>query len=534
MPLVRSVEVARFTPITSGARVFALLALAPPVAFTQSYPVILCTMLLAAVWTAATFAGGVPGLPLMPAIVVESSLVALLVTLPMNYTTLLVPALVIPQFVAGINLGIRGAFEALGAQIVVLTATISSNSQLNASPALLALLFTWLLAGLGFGLIGAVIRSARLELGDTTRSSYRDARALLTQLLELSDDLVEGLDPISIGQHIVSVAREEIPLSGVLVHARTPDGTITLLDGESGVEPVSGWGDLVDEAFATGRSQHRGTAVAIPVQTDASVVAVLSARLAPGVDPEHIGLDEVLAAVAKSLRPAALQLDTALVFSAVRESATAEERQRLAREMHDGVAQDLASFGYLIDDAAAEAGSEAQRDRLMELRGELTMVVAELRRSVFSLRNEAVVERTLGERIAIMAEHLEARFGVRVEVVVNEGEGRLRPEVENELQRIAQEGMNNAVKHAHASVIHVRCVVQTPHGLIRVLDDGVGLQDGRPDSHGVKIMRERARRIGADFRLSDTGSGTLLEVTLGTPATHRSDTPTPLEGSTRS
>ena len=70
------------------------------------------------------------------------------------------------------------------------------------------------------------------------------------------------------------------------------------------------------------------------------------------------------------------------------------------------------------------------------------MVVAELRRSVFSLRNEAAVERSLGERIAIMAEHLEARFGVRIEVVVNEGEGRLRPEVENELQRIAQEGMN--------------------------------------------------------------------------------------------
>jgi signal transduction histidine kinase len=532
MPLVTSVEVARFTPITTGARVIALLALAPPVAFTQSWPVILSLMLIAAVWMTATFASSISGLQLMPALVIESSLVTFFLTLSLNQSYLLVPALVIPQFVAGIHRGTRGAFESLGAEVVVLTATIGSNASVHATTELLATLFTWLLAGLGFGLIGAVIRSARLELGDTTRSSYRDARALLTQLLELSDDLVEGLDPISIGQHIVSVAREEIPLSGVLVHARTPDGTITLLDGESGVEPATGWGDLVDQAFTTGKSQHRGTAVAIPVQTDASVVAVLSARLAPGIDPEHIGLEDALAAVVKSLRPAALQLDTALVFSAVRESATAEERQRLAREMHDGVAQDLASFGYLIDDAAAEAGSEAQRDRLMELRGELSMVVAELRRSVFSLRNEAVVERTLGERIAIMAEHLEARFGVRIEVVVNEGEGRLRPEVENELQRIAQEGMNNAVKHAHASVIKVRCVVQSPHGCIRVLDDGIGLQDGRPDSHGLKIMRERARRIGADFRLSDTGSGTLLEVTLGTPSPDRSDTPTPLEGST--
>ena len=484
-------------------------------------------------WITATFASSIVGLRLMPALVIESSLVTFFLTLSLNQSYLLVPALVIPSSSPG-STAAPGAPSSHSAPRSSFSAPPSrSNAAIQATPELLATLFTWLFAGLGFGLIGAVIRSAKLELGDSTRSSYRDARALLTQLLELSDDLVEGLDPISIGQHAVSIAREEIPLSGVLVHARTPDGSITLLDGESGIEPAVEWDSLVDQVFTTGKPQHRGTAVAIPLQTDASVVAVLSARLAPGIDPDNIGIDEALVSVARALRPAALQLDTALVFSAVSESATAQERQRLAREMHDGVAQDLASFGYLIDDAVAEAGSEAQRSRLMELRGELTVVVAELRRSVFSLRNEAVVERSLGERIAIMAEHLEARYGVRIEVVVNEGEDRLRSEVENELQRIAQEGMNNAVKHAHASVIQVRCDVHVPHGQIHVLDDGVGLQAGRPDSHGVKIMRERARRIGASLQLSDTGSGTLLEVTLGSPPQHRSSTASPLEGSTR-
>ena len=187
-------------------------------------PVILSTILIAAIWVTATFASSITGLQLMPALVVESSLVGVLVTLSLNQSYLLIPALVIPQFVAGIHRGTRGAFESLGAELVVLTAAIGSNVAIVASTELLATLFTWLFAGLGFGLIGAVIRSAKLALGDTTRSSYRDARALLTELLELSDDLVEGLDPISIGQHIVSVAREEIPLSGVLVHARTPGG----------------------------------------------------------------------------------------------------------------------------------------------------------------------------------------------------------------------------------------------------------------------------------------------------------------------
>ena len=282
MPLVRSVEVARFTPITTGARVIALLALAPPVAFTQSWPVILSLMLIAAVWMTATFASGITGLQMMPALVIESSLVAFFVTLTFNQAYLLIPALVIPQFVAGIYRGTRGAFESLGAQMVVLTAAIGSNTSISASTELLATLFTWLFAGLGFGLIGAVIRSAKLELGDTTRSSYRDARALLTQLLELSDDLVEGLDPISIGQHIVSIAREEIPLSGVRVHARTPDGDIIILDGEGITETTSEWDQMVRETFDSGKPRHHDNALAIPVQTDASVVAVLCARLAPG------------------------------------------------------------------------------------------------------------------------------------------------------------------------------------------------------------------------------------------------------------
>ena len=82
-------------------------------------------------------------------------------------------------------------------------AFVWSSSSVDSSPELLATLFTWLMAGLGFGLIGAVIRAAKLELGDTTKSSYRDARALLTQLLELSDDLVGGLDPVSISNHVV-------------------------------------------------------------------------------------------------------------------------------------------------------------------------------------------------------------------------------------------------------------------------------------------------------------------------------------------
>ena len=236
--------------------------------------------------------------------------------------------------------------------------------------------------------------------------------------------------------------------------------------------------------------------------------------------------------MAETIRPEALQLDTALLFSAVREAATAEERQRLAREMHDGVAQDLASLGYLIDDLAAGAETPEQATRLAELREELTSVVTELRRSVFSLRNEAA-PRALARRqpSTVLAAHLEARTGIAVQVIRRRGPrpaparggGRAPPHRAggDEQRRQARE-RDPDPRHA------ARCA---PARRITVTDDGVGLRPGRDDSHGLRIMRERAKRIGAVLDLADTGRGTRLGSRSADRTTGRTTT-APLEGST--
>ena len=70
----------------------------------------------------------------------------------------------------------------------------------------------------------------------------------------------------------------------------------------------------------------------------------------------------------RSSPTAALRLETALLFSEVRSIATAEERRRLAREIHDGIAQELASLGYVVDDLSYRATDESQREQLQELR----------------------------------------------------------------------------------------------------------------------------------------------------------------------
>ena len=98
----------------------------------------------------------------------------------------------------------------------------------------------------------------------------------------------------------------------------------------------------------------------------------------------------VVARVTALTGPAALRLEAALLFDEVRSLATNEERQRLAREIHDGVAQELVMVGYGIDNALATLpeGADETAEELRTLRGEVTRVITELRLSLFELRSE--------------------------------------------------------------------------------------------------------------------------------------------------
>ncbi len=102
-------------------------------------------------------------------------------------------------------------------------------------------------------------------------------------------------------------------------------------------------------------------------------------------------------------------------------------------------------------------------------------------------------------------------------VTLDESTVRLRPRVEAELLRITQEAINNARRHSSGQNLWVHCRVHPPYADIDVVDDGQGLGPGREDSHGLKIMRERADRIGADLLVqspAEDGRGTRVAVRL--------------------
>jgi signal transduction histidine kinase len=276
--------------------------------------------------------------------------------------------------------------------------------------------------------------------------------------------------------------------------------------------------ELAQYCLATGNVRVVGHSFAFPLNSGGGVAAVVSGVLSPGLDPQAMDLPRRLSALDRKLSPATVRLDTAVLFLAFRDSATVEERRRLAREMHDGVAQEMASLGYFVDSMVQQEPEGSDRARQLRLlRERLTMVVGEVRRSVQTLRTSIGENDSLGTAIGSLARHLSASSGTPIHVTLDESTTRLRPEVESELLRIAQEAMTNAVRHAGARSINVQCRVAPPSAEIVVSDDGRGLGIGRDDSHGLEIMRERAALIGADLDVTDSvPHGTTVAVSLNT------------------
>jgi signal transduction histidine kinase len=497
-----------------GARTFALLSLALPLILKNNQLLLLALLAMGAVWAAVT-AGELLGLPATLLLVLDAALVGSVAGLSSHSTTAILAAIAVPPFTAGLSRGARGVALALSAELAAYVMVVLSTSKLDQVQGSAA--FTWAATGLGLGLIAAFVRRTFLQVNDPQRA-YRDAQALIRELITLSGKLSSGLDPVALGGQIASAVRDELPVAALTVHIPRGD-VLTPLVGDSGVATpeLAVCDELSQYSLITGNVRIAGHSFAFPLNSGGGVAAVVSGVLAPGLDPQAMDLPRRLSALDRSWSPATVRLDTAVLFLAFRDSATVEERRRLAREMHDGVAQEMASLGYFVDTLVDQEPADSTRARqLTMLRERLTMVVGEVRRSVQTLRTEIGENDSLGTAIGSLARHLSASSGIPIHVTLDEKTTRLRPEIESELLRIAQEAMTNAVRHSGATSISVQCSVAPPAAEIVISDNGRGLGRGRDDSHGLEIMRERAALVDGKLTVADNSPhGTVVSVRLG-------------------
>jgi signal transduction histidine kinase len=201
---------------------------------------------------------------------------------------------------------------------------------------------------------------------------------------------------------------------------------------------------------------------------------------------------------------AAIAIENARLYEQARALAALEERQKLARELHDSVSQAL--YGISLGIHTARTALERDPSQLAEpLDYVLSLseaALAEMRALIFELRPESLETEGLVSALTKQAASLHARHHILVSTELC-AEPDLPLKVKQDLYRIAQEALHNVVKHAHASKVSLHLEQTTEGVLLEMRDDGVGFDTTAsfPGHLGLRSMRERVMNMGGMFEI---------------------------------
>jgi signal transduction histidine kinase len=227
-----------------------------------------------------------------------------------------------------------------------------------------------------------------------------------------------------------------------------------------------------------------------------------------------VGIDAEARSDLRTLRRAYAALDRLRVTEA--ERAALEERARLAREIHDGLAQHL-WFAKLKHDRLTPLVPEEARPLSSEVGQALDAAIVEARQALVTMRSGAGPAMPLADLIAQAVEDFGQRFGLRVEFVADPLPTAIPARQQAELLRVVQEALTNVRKHADATMVRVRAGLDGDALLVTVTDNGRGFQLDAPRNEGLGLlgMEERARLMGGNLGISSEPSdGTSVSVRL--------------------
>jgi signal transduction histidine kinase len=195
------------------------------------------------------------------------------------------------------------------------------------------------------------------------------------------------------------------------------------------------------------------------------------------------------------------------------------ERARLSREIHDTLLQSLVGVALQFDAISAnlDASSSAARDQLVRIRRQVEAYIREARQSIWDLRSPLFETRDLATALREFGKRAIAEGSVRFAATLTGAARPCPPKIENQLLRIGQEAITNALRHAQATRIHLELAFDPSALVLRVSDDGRGfdpkcatLETG--DHYGLSTMRERAEQLGGHFSIASViGQGTTVE-----------------------
>ena len=361
--------------------------------------------------------------------------------------------------------------------------------------------------------------NANRPLGEILNHIFKQAELLL------------GADAIAVFRPLDAAHPTLLPEHCIFAHSPTgtaagiaagdllaAQGAVTLALEEAKAVP-----HFEDPVTGTGASAHYHAHLVVPMVTDHSVVGVIIFFFADETDlaPES---QELAVALGEQV---VLAIESAMLQQRAQDASTLEERERLARELHDAVTQSIYSL-TLFAEAGRRLASAGQLERVQEyltLLGDTAQqAMKQMRLMLYELRPAVLEQVGLVQALTQRLDAVERRAGINARLEVAEPL-RLSPYIEESLYRICQEALNNALKHSLAHNVVVRLQRDGNTVTLEVSDDGIGFVLGQPgeaklDAAGVGLshIRERATRLNAALVIETApDQGTKIRVSLQEP-----------------
>ncbi len=193
-----------------------------------------------------------------------------------------------------------------------------------------------------------------------------------------------------------------------------------------------------------------------------------------------------------------------------------EERERIAKELHDGIIQSLFAVGMRLQSTALMSGSAEVSGRVEGAVNELDRVIRDLRNYIFGLRPGILAERQLDQALRVLGEEVQERSRITVAVDIDPEVAAAMSPHSHELVQLTREALSNVVRHAGARHAWVSLAGDGSGALLTIEDDGVGFSTrSQSAGSGLRNMRDRAARLKGTLKVtSRKGKGTRLRITV--------------------
>ena len=354
----------------------------------------------------------------------------------------------------------------------------------------------------------------------------RDLNDLLTRFLHTLKDVVKARAAVvrlvdtdnqmrliaSTGLDDEVIAREQLmPASDCLCGSAYDKGTVQYQHDISKCDKIIGHSFFADDNVGM---------IAVPLQYRDQTLGVYNLFIDKKMMNDVEEINELLTSIGRHL---GMAIDKARLDNETNRLSIMEERTRLAHELHDSLAQTMASLRFqvrVLDESLRKGEERTVWHELEQIENNLDEAYAEVRELITHFR--APIDK---RGLVPAVEHLASRFrnqtGIHVFLQQEWNIVQLPANIEVEVLRIIQESLNNIKKHSQAHTVRV-ILRSDPQGHCRILieDDGIGIdttldKDTKEDHYGLKIMSERAKRINGKLKIeSEPGEGTRIILTF--------------------